>query len=137
MATDLNPSLIGATSPVTNGTSAAPLYVRMWLTDTPIYRDALEIVAEKGRRFWWANQRALATTSWSMLLAIEGRRRKIPFLGGYLLLAQLVNLSFAQNLFYLSLLLTPSPLESSTISSDSRYCAYYARLRNKPWALTQ
>lgn len=45
-----------------------------------------------------------------MLLAIEGRRRKIPFLWAYMLLAHLVNLSFAQNLFYLALLLAPSPL---------------------------
>jgi len=94
----------------------------MWLTDVPIYRDAVEIVTEKARRFWWGNQRGLATISWSMLLAIEGRRRKIPFLSAYLFLAHLVNLSFAQNLFYLSLLLTPTPLESATsASSSSRY----------------
>lgn len=70
-------------------------------------------MAEKARRFWWGNQRALAAVPWSMLLSIEGRRRNIPFLWAYQLLAQLVNLSFAQNLFYLALLLTPSPLNST------------------------
>jgi len=97
----------------TNGTARPPLHLTQWLTDTPIYYDAAEIVAEKARRFWWGNQAALATVPWSMLLAIEGRRRKIPFLWAYMLLAHLVNLSFAQNLFYLALLLAPSPLEGA------------------------
>lgn len=47
-----------------------------------------------------------------MLLSIEGRRRNIPLTSAFLALAHLVNLSFAQNLFYLALLLTPSPLPS-------------------------
>lgn len=100
----------------TNGTTRPPLYLSQWLTDTPIYHDAAEIVAEKARRFWWGNQTALATVPWSMLLAIEGRRRKIPFLWAYMLLAHLANLSFAQNLFYLALLLTPSPLGGNSPS---------------------
>lgn len=96
-----------------NGTVRAPLFLTQWLTDTPIYHDAAEIVAEKARRFWWGNQAALATVPWSVLLAIEGRRRNIPFLWAYMLLAYLVNVSFAQNLFYLALLLAPSPLGGS------------------------
>jgi hypothetical protein len=57
-----------------------------------------------------------------MLLALEGRRRKIPFLWAYLALGHLVNLSFAQNLFYIALLLTPSPLEATPVD-NSRYVA--------------
>lgn len=72
--------------------------------------DALEIVAEKARRFWWGQQIDLATIPWTLLLTIEGRRRRMPYLWAYLLLAHLVNLSFAQNLFYVALLLTPFPL---------------------------
>lgn len=44
------------------------------------------------------------------MLAVEGRRRNIPLLTAFLALAHLVNLSFAQSLFYLALLLTPAPL---------------------------
>ncbi|OTB06894.1 hypothetical protein M426DRAFT_318608 [Hypoxylon sp. CI-4A] len=87
-------------------------YIIRWLSDTPIYFDALEIVAEKARRFWWGQQIDLATVAFSTLLSIEGRRRKIPLTSVFLILAHLVNLSFAQNLFYLALLLTPSPLPS-------------------------
>jgi hypothetical protein len=48
--------------------------------------------------------------SWGMLLAIEGRRRKIPHLWAFMMLAHVVSLSFAQNLFYIAMLLTPVPL---------------------------
>lgn len=81
-----------------------------WLADTPIYQDGLEIVVEKARRFWWAQQMDLALVSWSTLVAVEGSRRGIPNLFAFQALAHLVNLSFAQNLFFVALLLTPSPL---------------------------
>ncbi|KAI1117913.1 hypothetical protein F5Y14DRAFT_400411 [Nemania sp. NC0429] len=85
-------------------------YIAQWLSDTPIYNDALEILAEKARRFWWGQQIDLGTTAFSLMLATEGRRRRIPLLTAFLALTHLVNLSFAQNLFFLALLLTPSPL---------------------------
>ncbi|KAI0914455.1 hypothetical protein F4823DRAFT_355910 [Ustulina deusta] len=93
-----------------NKTSGQLLYIAQWLSDTPIYIDALEIVAETARRFWWAQQINLGITAFSVMLATEGRRRKIPLLTAFLALAHLVNLSFAQNLFFLALLFTPSPL---------------------------
>ncbi|KAI1768730.1 hypothetical protein GGR53DRAFT_349844 [Hypoxylon sp. FL1150] len=89
-------------------------YLAHWLSDTPVYYDALEIVAEKARRFWWGQQIDLAMVAFSVLLSIEGRRRKIPLSAAFLALAHLVNLSFAQNLFYVALLLTPSPLSSGS-----------------------
>lgn len=86
------------------------MYLAQWLNDTPIYYDAFEIIAEKARRYWWGQQVDLGAISWSLLLAIEGRRRRIPLLTAFLALAHLVSLSFAQNLFYLALLLTPVPI---------------------------
>ncbi|KAK3322142.1 hypothetical protein B0H66DRAFT_589920 [Apodospora peruviana] len=101
-----------------NTTTPVGIYPFSWLNDTPIYRDALEIIAERSRRLWWAQQLGLSAISWSMLLAIEGRRRKVPYLWAYSLLAQLVNLSFAQNLFYVAMLLSPStvPVPESRIA---------------------
>ncbi|OBR13785.1 Alpha-mannosyltransferase alg11p [Colletotrichum higginsianum IMI 349063] len=90
------------------GENATRVYPGRWLSDTPVHLDALEIIAEKARRFWWGQQIELATISWSLLLAIEGRRRNIPSVWAYLALAHLVSLSLAQNLFYLALLLTPA-----------------------------
>lgn len=85
-----------------------------WLADTSIYQDAFEIVTEKARRFWWGQQVDLSLVPWSVLLAVEGRRRGIPNLFAFLSLAHLVNLSFAQNLFFVALLLTPAPLPEDT-----------------------
>jgi hypothetical protein len=81
-----------------------------WLNDTPFYRDGLEIVAEKARHFWWGQQASLGLVSWGTFLAIEGCRRNIPNLWVFMALAQLVNLSYAQNLFFIAVLLTPVPL---------------------------
>lgn len=92
-----------------NGTVNASALTR-WLNETPVYHDAFEIVTEKARRLWWGQQLDLASVSWTMLLAIEGRRRQIPFLWAYALLSQLVGLSFAQNLFHVAMLLTPTPI---------------------------
>ncbi|KAI2636400.1 hypothetical protein GGS26DRAFT_548974 [Hypomontagnella submonticulosa] len=88
------------------------LYILQWLSDTSIYSDGLEIVTEKARRFWWGQQVDLAMVTFSAVLSFEGRRRNIPLITPFLVLAHLVNLSFALNLFYLALLLTPSPLLS-------------------------
>ena len=86
------------------------MHIIRWLSDTPIYWDAFEIVGEKARRLWWGRQIELATWPWALLVSIEGRRRNIANLWAYPALAQLVSLSFAQNLFYLALLLTPTPI---------------------------
>ncbi|KAJ0348412.1 hypothetical protein KNSL1_005523 [Colletotrichum chrysophilum] len=110
------------------GENATQVYVGRWLSDTPVHLDALEIIAEKARRFWWGQQIELATISWSLLLAVEGRRRSIPSLWAYLALAHLVNLSFAQNLFYLALILTPTPAQSEDGQQPS---TAFGRLRDK------
>lgn len=91
------------------GVEGSPQITR-WLNDTPIYRDALEIVAEKACHFWWSQQLNLSAQSWGILVAIEGQRRNIPHRWAFLMLAQLVSLSFAQNLWYVAMLLSPVPL---------------------------
>ncbi|AEO69197.1 uncharacterized protein THITE_2119332 [Thermothielavioides terrestris NRRL 8126] len=105
-------SLFGNHTLGTNDTGQPALHLGAWLSDTPVYFDALEIVAEKTRRLWWGQQLDLATIAWTALLAVEGRRRRIPHLWAYALLPHLVNLSFAQNLFYVALLQTPVPIAS-------------------------
>ncbi|KAI0858907.1 hypothetical protein F4860DRAFT_484515 [Xylaria cubensis] len=99
---------------ITDGKNSTETHIANWLSDTRIYHDALEIVTEKTRRFWWGQQIDLGMTAFSLMLATEGRRRKIPLLTAFLAMAHLVNLSFAQNLFFLALLLTPSPLPSGS-----------------------
>ncbi|KAL6869554.1 hypothetical protein ACO1O0_000880 [Amphichorda felina] len=90
--------------------NATRVYLGLWASDTPFFLDALEILAERARRFWWGQQVEMGLISWNLFLAIEGHRRNIPLLWCYSSLAQLVSLSYAQNLFFLAMLLTPSPL---------------------------
>ncbi|KAI1752324.1 hypothetical protein F4782DRAFT_501421 [Xylaria castorea] len=112
---DLTQRLLGEDgNSITDSKNATETHIANWLSDTLIYSDALEIVAEKTRRFWWGQQIDLGITAFSLMLATEGRRRKIPLLTAFLAMAHLVNLSFAQNLFFLALLLTPSPLPSGS-----------------------
>lgn len=92
------------------GDNVTQVHLGRWLTDVPYYLDAIEIASEKARRFWWGQQIDLGLISWSMLLAVEGRRRNMPLLWAYLSLGHLVSLSFAQNLFFIALILTPIPL---------------------------
>jgi hypothetical protein len=103
-------SVFGDKGALRGGLHPGRLQIIRWLNDTPYYRDGLEIVAEKARHFWWGQQVNLGLISWSMYLAVEGRRRKISHLWAFLALAQLVNLSYAQNLFFVAVLLTPVPL---------------------------
>lgn len=107
---DAETSVFGDNGALRGGEHPGRLQIIRWLNDTPLYRDALEIVAEKARYFWWGQQINLALVSWSTYLAIEGQRRKISNLWAYLALAQMVNLSYAQNLFFVTVLLTPVPL---------------------------
>ncbi|KAH6849788.1 hypothetical protein B0I37DRAFT_96914 [Chaetomium sp. MPI-CAGE-AT-0009] len=103
-------SLFGNRTLTTDGSSEPTLYLRFWLSETPVFLDALEIITEKARRLWWGQQLELATISWTAFLALEGRRRRIPHLWAYALLPHLVSLSFVQNLFYVALLQAPSPI---------------------------
>jgi len=132
---ELPDSLFGNEGALRGGEHPGRLQIVRWLSDTPLYRDALEIVAEKARYFWWGQQVNLALVSWSLYLAIEGQRRRISNLWAFLALAQIANLSYAQNLFFVTILLTPIPLPEnvrdlarSSVPTWSRYAQLMARI---------
>ncbi|KAJ4392122.1 hypothetical protein N0V93_005744 [Gnomoniopsis smithogilvyi] len=108
-----------------------------WLEDTPIYQDAFEIVAEKARRFWWGQQIDLAMLPWAVFMTVEGHRRGISNLFSFLALAHLVNLSFAQNAFYMALILTPVPLPEELLPSTrwNRTRNYISPPKPRNWCL--
>lgn len=103
-------SFFGDKGALRGGEHPGRLQVVRWLNDTPFYRDALEIATEKSRHFWWVQQVSLGLISWSLYVAIEGQRRNISNLWSFVVLSQLVGLSYAQNLFFIAILLTPVPL---------------------------
>ncbi|CZR54521.1 uncharacterized protein PAC_04405 [Phialocephala subalpina] len=129
---ELPDGLFGGKGALRGGEHPGRLHVVRWLSDTPFYRDALEIICEKARHFWWGQQISLGLISWSMYLAVEGHRRNISNLWAFLALSQLVSLSFAQNLFFIAVLLTPVPLpknvreltRTSVPATSSRYTQF-------------
>lgn len=133
---ELPDGLFGDRGALRGGEHPGRLHVVRWLSDTPFYRDALEIVCEKARHFWWGQQINLGLISWSMYLALEGQRRNISNLWAFLALSQLVSLSFAQNLFFVAVLLTPVPLpknvreltRTSVPATSSRYTRFLNRV---------
>ncbi|GAD98059.1 hypothetical protein AN4634.2 [Paecilomyces variotii No. 5] len=79
--------------------------LELWLRDTKLFQEAWGAVVESPWRFWWSEQIFLWTVGWSLFLGISGRRNGIPHLWTYMLLGQIVAISFAMNLFYLAVLL--------------------------------
>ncbi|KAH8148248.1 uncharacterized protein LAJ45_07700 [Morchella importuna] len=81
-----------------------------WLSDVKLFQDAWGAVVESPQRWWWSQQIFLATAAWSVFLAAEGSRRGIKNLWSFMLIGQVVSVSFASNLFFLTILLNePSP----------------------------
>ncbi|TAQ85169.1 hypothetical protein B7494_g6508 [Chlorociboria aeruginascens] len=133
---ELPDSVFGDKGAFRGGEHPGRVHLFRWLNDTPFYQDSLEIVTEKARYFWWGQQINLGTVSWSIYLAIEGQRRKISNLWAFMLLSQLVGLSYAQNLFFVAVLLTPVPLpenvreitRSSVLGTSSTYSHIVERI---------
>ncbi|KAH7418326.1 hypothetical protein BKA64DRAFT_564193, partial [Cadophora sp. MPI-SDFR-AT-0126] len=127
---DLPESLFGDKGALRAGEHPGRFHLVRWLNDTSFYRDSLEIVAEKARHFWWGQQVNLGLISFSTYLALEGQRRKISNLWAFLALANLVNLSYAQNLFFVAVLLTPVPLPEN-VREITRTSTRYFHLLDK------
>ena len=98
----------------------------LWATQTPFRLDGVQILTERARRFWWSQQADLSLIPFNVFLFLEGRRRNITKLPCYSLLSQLVSLPFAQNLFFLAILLTPAPLPDRSLQSSG----FWSKLRH-------
>ncbi|KAL2813978.1 hypothetical protein BJX63DRAFT_206493 [Aspergillus granulosus] len=110
---------IWATSPEGTLYSGAdtPLFTRMglWLNKTYIFQEAWETVSETPERVWWSAQIFGWTIGWSLLLGITGRRYHIPHVWIYMLVAQAVSVSFAANLFFAAITVSPRPSEKDPL----------------------
>ncbi|KAJ6551669.1 hypothetical protein B0H19DRAFT_1211271 [Mycena capillaripes] len=86
-----------------------------WLLDTSLFEQAWASVCFGKVNWWWSQQLCLFTVgAWTIFLATEGRRHHVKLIWAYMLLGQLVAISVASNLFYLSLLLATPPPASRT-----------------------
>lgn len=115
------------------------LVLGRWYHDTPFLRETAEFLASNGTRYWWTQQVLMGLISWSVFLGVEGmhfniihylvvityaltspqtfftdgclgRRRNIPHVWAFMLIAQVLSLSFAMSLFFMAVLLAPVSL---------------------------
>ncbi|KAI9838094.1 MAG: hypothetical protein M1819_006250 [Sarea resinae] len=98
---------------VYGGEDAVGMQLGRWIHDTKFGEEFWETNIEGARGFWWTQQVFLGTVAWGVFLSVEGRRRQIPHLWAYALLAQCLSLPFAQNLFYLAILFHPVSTEAN------------------------
>jgi hypothetical protein len=89
-----------------------PLAIWNWSTTSSLFADFAEGLVQDSARFFWAQTALLATLSTVIYMGTEGRQRQIPQLWTFFALSQILPISFAQNLFYIALLLT-SPDETA------------------------
>ncbi|KAF4223382.1 hypothetical protein CNMCM6457_000491 [Aspergillus fumigatiaffinis] len=79
--------------------ASLPMKGELWLRDTKLFKQAWETVSETPERHWWSGQIFMFTIAWSIFLGVMGRRFNIPRVWTYMLLGQVVAISFAQSLF--------------------------------------
>jgi len=90
----------------------------LWLKETSLFREAWETVIVGNARYWWSHQIFFFALGLGLYLEQKGIRRGIRYTWAFMLLGQIVAISFATNLFLLTLLLsppTPAPSSSSGV----------------------
>ncbi|KAH6673961.1 hypothetical protein F5X68DRAFT_41017 [Plectosphaerella plurivora] len=81
------------------------LHLGRWLRDTTLFKQAWASTLETAPRSWWSLQIFGFCGVWSVKLACQARNRRIPHMWLFMLLGQVVAISFASNLFFLAVLL--------------------------------
>jgi hypothetical protein len=84
-----------------------PSAIWQWSITSSLFRDFGEAIVGDSARFFWVQSALLATLSVFNYMGTEGRQRGIPQLWSFFCLSQILPISFAQNLFYIALLLSP------------------------------
>jgi hypothetical protein len=96
-----------------------PLSIWQWSITSSLFRDFGDAIVGDSARFFWVQSALLATLSIFYYMGSEGRQRGVP---------QLLPISFAQNLFYVALLLSPDTEgqlhfnKSRAVMSAGAYC---------------
>ena len=98
------------------------LYLGQWLKETQLFRQAWETVIIGSGRWWWSQQIFLFTTGWSVFLSRAGEcsgllqlekcrilipqgiKHQVRHLWIYMLLGQIVAISFAMNLSFVAII---------------------------------
>lgn len=86
----------------------------LWLSETSLFKEAWEAVLVGFARYWWSNQIFFFALALGLDLERKGIRRNIKHTWVFMLLGQIVAISFATNLFIIAQLLSPPPVVPTT-----------------------
>ncbi|KAF1929929.1 uncharacterized protein M421DRAFT_59724 [Didymella exigua CBS 183.55] len=86
----------------------------LWLKETSLFREAWESVIIGHNRYWWSHQIFYFACALGLHSERKGARQGISYTWAFILLGQIVAISFATNLYFLTLLLTPQQQQLST-----------------------
>ncbi|USW57457.1 hypothetical protein Slin15195_G107760 [Septoria linicola] len=97
-------------NPLPDRMSIGSILVTVWkwsITST-LFKDFGTAIVENLERYLWTQAALWATMSVCLYMGTEGTRRRVPRLGAFFALSQILPISFAQNLFYIALLKSPA-----------------------------
>ncbi|PHH82717.1 hypothetical protein CDD82_5072 [Ophiocordyceps australis] len=98
----------------------APLLLGDWLRDSALFKEAWAATLQTPERAWWAQQIFGFCASWSLTLAVQGTKKGISRLWVFVLLGQIVAISFAMNLSFLAMLSHDgAPAKHDKIKADA------------------
>lgn len=81
----------------------------LWLKETSLLKETWMATIVGNANYWWTHQIFFFACSLSLSLEQLGIQRGIKHTWAYMLLGQVVGISFAINLFFIELLLSPPP----------------------------
>ncbi|KAF2659949.1 hypothetical protein K491DRAFT_712240 [Lophiostoma macrostomum CBS 122681] len=93
---------------------AEKLHWGLWLKETSLFKEAWQTAIVGNARYWWTHQIFLFACGLGLDLERRGVPRGIRHTWAFMLLGQIVAISFATNLFLLALLLSPPALPAPT-----------------------
>ncbi|SGZ17759.1 BQ5605_C020g09141 [Microbotryum silenes-dioicae] len=101
------------------GPNASKYTVKEWLASTSLFVEAWHQVCATPMAWWWS-QVLCAWTAGPItgFWYFEGQRHRIRRVWAFMLLGQVVAISFAQNLFFLALALSPTTLSPRSITTS-------------------
>ncbi|KAK4199171.1 hypothetical protein QBC40DRAFT_85256 [Triangularia verruculosa] len=103
-----------------NTTIDGQLHLGEWLRDTSLFKQAWFSALETPARAWWTLQIFGFCAIWSVMLSVQGQKRNIPQIWAFMLLGQIVAISFASNLFFLSVLVHDVKNEKNATQTQRR-----------------
>ncbi|GAA5895113.1 hypothetical protein JCM8208_000118 [Rhodotorula glutinis] len=107
-------------SALRHGTLPALYSTHDWLADVSLFHEAWHYVCDGTRRWWWSQQLCLWTTGpLTLLFMADGNKYGVKHLWAYMLLGQVVAISFAQSLWAAAVVVAASSYSRAAVDAST------------------